>query len=476
MPSIDQSIFSSDFKEEPYWWEAFRPQAIPTTTLPAKTDVVVVGGGYAGLATARALADGGVQSLVLEAGEFGTGASTRSGGALSAGLSIGKSFTGRTLDYAPELVRDVVGWAIDAYRGLIDLVEQEKIDCHLEQRGRFLGACAASHYEGLRTRFEKLRSGGATDCKLISREEQRQEIGSDFYHGGMVFETAGKLHPALFYGGLLAAARRRNSITLAGGCRATGLSRDGEGWRVKTEAGEVRARHVVVATNGYTGGLTPTLQRRLVPIASHIIATEELPPGLAAKICPKGRTFSETRRVLHYYRLSPDGKRVIFGGRARFTEIPGEMRAQLLHRASGRAPTGTGRHQGDPHLAGQRRLHLRRLAACRRTRRAALRGGLQRLGRVDDAVPGRRHRPIDRRPPARKTALRRCCAAADSALFRQALVPAGDRRCLPGPGLHRRENQMSATFFSATYREARQRFLDAAREGGRCRRHRMCIR
>jgi glycine/D-amino acid oxidase-like deaminating enzyme len=333
MPSIDQSIFSSDFKEEPYWWEAFRPQAIPTSSLPAKTDVVVVGGGYAGLATARALADGGVQSLVLEAGEFGTGASTRSGGALSAGLSIGKSFTGRTLDYAPELVRDVVGWAIDAYRGLIDLVEQEKIDCHLEQRGRFLGACAASHYEGLRTRFEKLRSGGATDCKLISREEQRQEIGSDFYHGGMVFETAGKLHPALFYGGLLAAARRRNSITLAGGCRATGLSRDGEGWRVKTEAGEVRARHVVVATNGYTGGLTPTLQRRLVPIASHIIATEELPPGLAAKICPKGRTFSETRRVLHYYRLSPDGKRVIFGGRARFTEIPGEMRAQLLHRA-----------------------------------------------------------------------------------------------------------------------------------------------
>lgn len=332
MSPASDSILASGFKEDPYWWEAFRPQAI-SSPLPARTDVVVIGGGYAGLATARALADGGVQSVVLEAEDFGSGASTRSGGALSAGLSIGKSFTGRTLDYDPALVRNVVGWAIDAYRALIDLVRDEGIECHLEQRGRFLGACAASHYEGLRARYDKLRSGGANDCRLITREEQREEIGSDFYHGGMVFETAGKLHPALFYGGLLAAVRRRNSITLAGRCRATGLARDGEGWRVTTSQGEVRARHVVVATNGYTGPVTPVLRRRLVPIASHVIATEELPPGLALKICPKGRTFSETRRVLHYYRLSPDGKRVIFGGRARFTEIPAEMRARLLHEA-----------------------------------------------------------------------------------------------------------------------------------------------
>lgn len=330
---MSASILANDFKEEPYWWEAFRPQAIAAASLPARTDVVVVGGGYAGLAAARALADGGAQSVVLEAEEFGSGASTRSGGAISAGISVGKSFTGKALAYPPALLKDVVGSAIDAYRALFALVADEKIECHLEQRGRFLGACAASHYEGLRQRYDRLVAGGAGDCRLVTRAEQRQEIGSDFYHGGLAFENAGKLHPALFYGGLLAAVRRRNSITLAGGCRATGLSRDGDGFRIATGQGEIRARHVVVATNGYTGALTPALQRRVVPIASHIIATEELPPGLAQKLCPKGRTFSETRRVLHYYRLSPDGKRVIFGGRARFTEIPGELRAHLLHRA-----------------------------------------------------------------------------------------------------------------------------------------------
>jgi len=330
---MSASILASGFREEPYWWEAFRPQSIVAPALPEQADVVVVGGGYAGLAAARALADSGIQSIVLEAGEFGSGASTRSGGGVSAGLSVGKSFTGKALAYSPDLVREVVGSAIAAYRSLRELIESEKIDCHFEERGRFLGACAASHYDELKGRHAKLVAGGATGCRLITRAEQREEIGSDYYHGGLVFETAGKLHPALFYGGLLAAVRRRNSITLAGNCRATGLARDGAGWRIVTSMGEVRARHVVIATNGYTGDLVPSLKRRLVPIASHIIATEELPEGLPLKLCPRGRTFSETRRVLHYYRLSPDGRRVIFGGRARFTEIPGELRAQLLHKS-----------------------------------------------------------------------------------------------------------------------------------------------
>jgi glycine/D-amino acid oxidase-like deaminating enzyme len=330
---MSASILANGFREEPYWWEAFRPQSIVAPALPHQADVVVVGGGYAGLSAARALADAGIQSVVVEAGDFGSGASTRSGGGVSAGLSVGKSFTGKALAYSPELVREVVGSAIAAYRSLRELIASEKIDCHFEERGRFLGACAASHYADLEVRHAKLVAGGATNCRLITKAEQREEIGSDYYHGGLVFETAGKLHPALFYGGLLAAVRRRNSITLAGHCRATGLARDGEGWRVATSMGEVRARHVVIATNGYTGDLVPNLKRRVVPIASHIIATEELPEGLPLKLCPRGRTFSETRRVLHYYRLSPDGRRVIFGGRARFTEIPGELRAKLLHKS-----------------------------------------------------------------------------------------------------------------------------------------------
>jgi len=88
----------------------------------------------------------------------------------------------------------------------------------------------------------------------------------------------------------------------------------------------------VIATNGYTGDVTPALRRRVVLIASHIIATEALPPDLARSLIPKGRTLSDTRRVLCYYRMSPDGRRMVFGGRARFTQVDPTVSAPILHR------------------------------------------------------------------------------------------------------------------------------------------------
>ncbi len=101
---------------------------------------------------------------------------------------------------------------------------------------------------------------------------------------------------------------------------------------METARGSVQAGDVVIATNGYTGDLTPQLKRRIVPIASHIIATEELPADLAASLIPKGRSISDTPRVLCYYRMSPDGRRVVFGGRARFTQVTPEISVPALHR------------------------------------------------------------------------------------------------------------------------------------------------
>jgi glycine/D-amino acid oxidase-like deaminating enzyme len=94
----------------------------------------------------------------------------------------------------------------------------------------------------------------------------------------------------------------------------------------------VRAKQIIIATNGYTGDVMPQLKRRLIPVASHIIATEALSPDLAVSLFPKGRTISDTPRILTYYRLSPDGKRVLFGGRARFTQSTPEISAPILHR------------------------------------------------------------------------------------------------------------------------------------------------
>ena len=85
---------------------------------------------------------------------------------------------------------------------------------------------------------------------------------------------------------------------------------------MSTPAGTVRARQVLLATNGYTGALSPWHRRRIVPLGSHLIATEPLDPRLMRRLLPRGRNIVDTRRVIVYYRPSPDGRRIIFGGRA----------------------------------------------------------------------------------------------------------------------------------------------------------------
>ena len=158
-------------------------------------------------------------------------------------------------------------------------------------------------------------------------------------------------------------AARRHGATLVGRTRAGRLARTAAGWTVETTRGAIEAREVVIATNGYTGGLTPDLKRRLIPVASHIIATEPLDPELARSLIPKGRTIADTKRVLCYYRLSPDGTRVLFGGRARFTQVGPEVSAPRAARDDAGALAAAEGRARDPRLDRQRRLRLRLPAA-----------------------------------------------------------------------------------------------------------------
>jgi glycine/D-amino acid oxidase-like deaminating enzyme len=219
----------------------------------------------------------------------------------------------------------------DAFSLIERIIDRESIQCFWEKRGRFVGAWTPKHYESLAKRVEALNGAAQSGSFMVPRERQREEMASDYYYGGMVVERSGKLHPALYYKGLLDAALRR-SVTICAKALVTTIARNGTRWRLETARGAIEADEVVIATNGYTGDATPRLKRRIIPLASHIIATEELSSDLAASLIPKGRTLADTRRVLCYYRISPDGRRVIFGGRARFTPVTPETSAPILHR------------------------------------------------------------------------------------------------------------------------------------------------
>jgi glycine/D-amino acid oxidase-like deaminating enzyme len=325
------SIFHKDFKTMPWWWEWWHPSNELSQDPPAKTDVLVVGAGYGGLSTALELARSGVDVTVLERGDFGVGASTRNGGAVSGGTTLGKGFTGKGVKRDVEVMTRMLADAADSLAQVETVIRREGIECHWRMSGRFSGAYTPRHYAEQAEKVGTYNDTASLGTYMVPRERQREEIASDYYHGGMIVERSAQLHPALYYGGLLAATHRAGA-KLCAQCNADRIERRTGGFRVVTGRGPIEAREVVIATNGYTTELTPTLRRRLVPVASHIIATEELSEDLVKSLIPKNRVLSDTKRVLCYYRQSPDNKRVIFGGRARFTQVPPEVSAPILHR------------------------------------------------------------------------------------------------------------------------------------------------
>lgn len=327
-------IFHKDFKLEPYWWEEFRPSTGDGDSPPQRIDVAIIGGGFTGLACAVELAEAGISSVVLDAKKLGEGASTRNFGSIGLGtIKTGKTFTGKILTYPPETTRALAAAGAESFALVEELIRREDIGCFWEKRGRFSGAWSHKAYRTLSRVAENAKD--PQNLYMIPPERQHEELASDYYFGGMIDERQATLHPALFYKGMLDAARRRQ-IPVYSDTPATRIAAFNGGWIVETPRGSIQADKVVIATNGYTGDVTKQLKRRLIPVTPHVVVTEELPPELVNLISPKGRIISSYKRVGEYFRISHDRKRLIIGGRPRFTnvgpEVTGPIFLSFVHR------------------------------------------------------------------------------------------------------------------------------------------------
>jgi glycine/D-amino acid oxidase-like deaminating enzyme len=102
---------------------------------------------------------------------------------------------------------------------------------------------------------------------------------------------------------------------IIGHCPAIAVERNADGYKVSTSQGTILARELVVATNGYTSNITPWQRRRIIPIGSYMLATEPMDLDRASQLMPRQRVFSDTRKIVVYFRRSPDGRSLLFGGR-----------------------------------------------------------------------------------------------------------------------------------------------------------------
>ena len=190
-------MFHPGFKAEPFWWEAWRPTADGSVEPPGRIDVAIVGGGYAGLSAALELARHGTGVVVLEAAEFGAGASTRNGGAVSGGVNIGKGLSG-SAGQSAALARALLGDAAESYTLLETIIAREAIPCCYVRTGRFVGAYTPRHYDDLVRKAEVLNRDAQSEATMLPRARQHEEIASAYYYGGMLVGRAGQLHPALY--------------------------------------------------------------------------------------------------------------------------------------------------------------------------------------------------------------------------------------------------------------------------------------
>ena len=232
--------------DQPYWWDAAPRVDEESRALPKEIDVLIVGGGFSGLNAARVLAKAGKSVLVCEAGFTGYGASTRNGGML--GPSFHKlGIEGLKSHYGEDRTNGILRESVGFVSFLQALLGEEGIDCDFRRSGRFRCASRPAHYDQLARDLEPLVSATGIEAEMVSRQDVRNEIGTDRFFGGVRYSNDAGLHPAKYHDGLLRVLREAGG-RFAANTSVTGVDRMTNGFKVTTVNGEVAAGQVATCS------------------------------------------------------------------------------------------------------------------------------------------------------------------------------------------------------------------------------------
>ncbi len=283
-------------------------------------DVCVVGGGYTGLSAALHLAERDYDVVLLEAERIGWGASGRNGGQLNTGQRKPQGELERRLGAAA--ARQLWELAEEAKATVRARIERHAIDC-----GYRAGGLNAAYKPGdvrhLVESAEHLeRDYGYRQLRAVSRAEMAELLGTTIYHGGTLDQGAGHLHPLNYALGLARAAAEAGA-RLFENSRVTGA---GGPSAVTTARGRVKARYLVLACNGYLGGLEPRIAGKIMPINNFMLATAPLGEEGARALIRDDVAVSDTKFVVDYYRLSADSRLLFGGGETYSSRFPRDLK------------------------------------------------------------------------------------------------------------------------------------------------------
>lgn len=301
----------------------------PSLKGEVRADVCVVGGGFTGLSAALHLAEKGVDVVLVEAHRVGFGASGRNGGQLGSGQRQDQEALIRMV--GRDAARQMWQLGEEAKQVVRGLIDAHGIDCDYRPGVAWTGFSDKETRElhGYADLLE--REYGYDQIERLDAEACQALCPSPAYKGGMLDMGAGHLHPLNFALGLARAAE-------AAGVRIFERSHvhhieDGNPAEVRCDTGRVVAETVVLAGNGYLGGLNRKVAARVMPINNFVAATEPL-GDRAAEVLTRDVAVADTKFVVNYFRLSRD-KRLLFGGGESYgyrfpDDIAGKVRKPML--------------------------------------------------------------------------------------------------------------------------------------------------
>jgi gamma-glutamylputrescine oxidase len=304
-----RTLETSQSAREPIsYWHRTSPHFSLSNELPRTVDVLVVGSGLFGAATAYWLARSERKVALLDRVTVAYGASGRNGGFVVAGMH--EEYRAAIARLGHEVARAVMSISYENQAVLRQVLAEEKIDCHYREPGSLGLALGEAQVSEVRRNIEALRADGFP-AQWIERAEVQELIHTPLgpeILGGKFLPGQALVHSARLIQGLVQAAQRHGAKAYQ--ARALRLTQDGESVLVETSNGTIKAGVVVLATNAWTSELIPEMKELIVPVRGQIMAYAPTAPVFTTAV------FASITETEEYWQQTLDGSIVLGGCRA----------------------------------------------------------------------------------------------------------------------------------------------------------------
>lgn len=253
-------------------WSAVLSTRQPTSTLNTDQDVdwLIIGGGYAGLAAARRLAELQPEAsvLVLEAGVVGENASGR-----NSGFAIDLPHASSTAEDWVEPGLRTIQVGRYAIQSLDRLIQEHRINCDWHATGRYHAAVTEQVTQRVLRRYEKNLQAWGEPYEWVEREALQSRLGTRYYHAAIYTPGTYLMNPAALVRGL--ADTLPKSVRLHENSPVIEVNLQSKQPYARTAQATVRAKKVILATNAYSQ-LFQVYGERQVPVLLFASLTKPL--------------------------------------------------------------------------------------------------------------------------------------------------------------------------------------------------------